>query len=125
MPENDPQENPFASDHEEARQELADFEKSDELPTNPSDWPDGKAKFQTFANDDDRAFGDGPTSKLGPGSLNHEPDGSVTIDGEPVDNPDDYKGEPIPGGPTDPNTPELRGEVKRREKLERQEQAKQ
>jgi hypothetical protein len=27
-----------------------------------------------------------------------------------VDNPKDYKGTPIPGGPTDPNTPQLAGE---------------
>jgi len=31
----------------------------------------------------------------------HE-DGSVTIGGEKVDDPDEYKAEPIPGGPTDP-----------------------
>jgi hypothetical protein len=29
----------------------------------------------------------------------------VTVDGEEVDNPDDYKGEPIPGGPSDPDAP--------------------
>jgi hypothetical protein len=34
----------------------------------------------------------------------------VSIEGEKVDNPDDYKGVPIPGGPTDPNTPKLSGE---------------
>jgi hypothetical protein len=34
----------------------------------------------------------------------------VSIDGETVDNPDDYKGVPIPGGPTDPNTPRISGE---------------
>jgi hypothetical protein len=27
----------------------------------------------------------------------------VTIDGEPVDDPESLKGDPIPGGPTDPN----------------------
>jgi Fe-S cluster assembly ATP-binding protein len=41
-------------------------------------------------------------------------DGSVTIDGEQVDNPDDYKGEPIPGGPTDPDAPAAPGEDKER-----------
>jgi hypothetical protein len=29
----------------------------------------------------------------------------VTIDGESVDDPDEYKGEPIPGGPSDPDAP--------------------
>ena len=35
--------------------------------------------------------------------------------GEKVDNPDDYKGEPIPGGPTDPEAPALFGEEKQDE----------
>ena len=38
--------------------------------------------------------------------MRHHEDGSVTVDGEKVDNPDEYKGDPIPGGPTDPNTPQ-------------------
>jgi len=44
-----------------------------------------------------------PERKLGPSGVEHHADGSVTIDGEPVDNPDELKGGPIPGGPTDPN----------------------
>jgi hypothetical protein len=32
-------------------------------------------------------------------------DASVSIDGEKVDDPENYKGEPMPGGPTDPNAP--------------------
>jgi len=31
----------------------------------------------------------------------HNRDGSVEIDGEEVDDPSKYKGDPIPGGPTD------------------------
>jgi hypothetical protein len=31
-----------------------------------------------------------------------------------------YKGEPIPGGPTDPEAPELAGEQRKREKQERE-----
>jgi hypothetical protein len=27
----------------------------------------------------------------------------VTVEGEEVENPEEYKGEPIPGGPTDRN----------------------
>ena len=45
------------------------------------------------------------TAKLGPANLERHEDGSVSVDGEKVDNPDDYKGDPIPGGPTDPNAP--------------------
>jgi hypothetical protein len=51
------------------------------------------------------SYDDGATSKLGPSSLRHHEDGSVTIEGEQVDDRDEYKGEPIPGGPTDPDAP--------------------
>ena len=44
--------------------------------------------------------------------MRHHEDGSVSVDGEKVDNPDEYKGEPIPGGPTDPNAPGIPGEEK-------------
>jgi hypothetical protein len=30
------------------------------------------------------------------------------VEGEEVDDPDELKGDPIPGGPTDPDTPNLR-----------------
>jgi hypothetical protein len=45
------------------------------------------------------------TAKLGPANLERHDDGSIVIDGEKVENPDDYKGEPLVGGPTDPNAP--------------------
>jgi hypothetical protein len=51
--------------------------------------------------------------------VRHEPDGKVTVQGEEVDNPDEFKGEPISGGPTDPEAPELAGERRKREKRER------
>ena len=35
--------------------------------------------------------------------MRHREDGSVEVGGEEVDDPDEFKGEPIPGGPTDPN----------------------
>lgn len=44
------------------------------------------------------------------GDVRHHDDGSVSVGGEEVDNPDDYKGDPIPGGPTDPNAPTASGE---------------
>ena len=31
-------------------------------------------------------------------------------EGEKVDNPEEYKGDPIPGGPTDPDAPKVAGE---------------
>jgi hypothetical protein len=97
-------------DQEAAREEMRRLEEADEVPSDPSEWPDGKAKFLTFANDNDEPFGEGPTAKLGPGSVEHHEDGSVSVRGETVDDPDEYKGEPIPGGPTDPNAPKLKGE---------------
>ncbi len=95
---------------EDAKQEMTDLEQADEVPTDPKDWPDGSAKFLTFDVDSDEPYGEGATAKLGPASLQHHEDGSVSIDGEKVDDPEKYKGEPIPGGPTDPNAAKLSGE---------------
>ena len=53
-----------------------------------------------------------PEEKLGPSGVRHHEDGSVTVDGEEVDNPDEFKGDPIPGGPTDPNATGVPGEEK-------------
>lgn len=61
----------------------------------------------------------GPETKLGPAEVAHQEDGSVKVGGEEVDDPDEYKCEPIPGGPTDPDAPELAGEQRKREKQER------
>jgi len=79
---------------EQAQQEMQELEDSNDLPQDPSGWPDGPAKYETFGKDDS-AYGDGATEKLGPANLERHADGRVTIDGKEVDNPDDYKGEPI------------------------------
>jgi hypothetical protein len=84
---------------EEAKEEIQALEQGD-LPDDIDGWPSGPAKYETFGMDDD-AYGDGATEKLGPANLQRHKDGSVSIDGEKVDNPDDYKGEPIAGGLTD------------------------
>jgi hypothetical protein len=81
---------------EQAKKEIAELE-SGELPSDLSEWPSGPAKYETFGLDDD-AYGKGATENLGPANLQRHADGSVTIDGEKVDNPDDYKGEPIAEG---------------------------
>lgn len=107
------------AEQEDARKELAEFESQDELPSDLSKWPSGKAKFLTMGNESDEPYGEGPTGKLGPGSLERHEDGSISVDGELVDNPEDYKGEPIPGGPTDPSSAALPGEGKREEKQKR------
>jgi hypothetical protein len=86
---------------EQAQKEMKELEEADELPSDLSEWPSGPAKYETYGSDDD-AYGEGATAKLGPANLTRHKDGSVEVDGKPVDNPDDYKGEPIKGGlPTD------------------------
>ena len=89
---------------EEAKKVMEELEEGDP-PENLEDWPGGKAKYQTYGGPDsgEGGYEDGATAKLGPSNLRHHEDGSVTIDGEEVDDPDEYKGEPIPGGPTDPD----------------------
>jgi hypothetical protein len=91
---------------EEAKKVMEELEEGDP-PENLEDWPGGKAKYQTYGGPDsgEGGYEDGATAKLGPSNLRHHEDGSVTIDGEEVDDPEEYKGEPIPGGPSDPDAP--------------------
>src|SRR4051795_5212573 len=90
---------------EEAKKTMEEIEEGDP-PENLEDWPGGKAKYQTYGGPDaESGYEDGATAKLGPSNLRHHEDGSVTIDGEEGDEPDEYKGEPIPGGPSDPDAP--------------------
>ena len=85
------------SDYEKASEEMREFEQSDELPADLSEWPSGKAKYITFGESGDEAYGEGATAKLGPAEVEHHTDGSVTVAGEEV-NADDYKAEPISSG---------------------------
>ena len=80
-------------------------------PENLEDWPDGEAKYKTFGGPEgDHSYDEGPTAQLGESDVRHHEDGSVTVGGEKVDNPEDYKGDPIPGGPTDPDARGVPGE---------------
>jgi hypothetical protein len=99
-----------ASDRKrQAREKVQALEE--DPPKRLEDWPDDDAKYETFGGPEGEVgYEEGPTRKLGPSGVVHHEDGSVTIDGEPVDNPDDYKGDPIPGGPTDPNSQRIEGE---------------
>jgi hypothetical protein len=73
-------------------------------PKKLEDWPDDDSMYETFGGPEgDHGYDEGPEAKLGPSGLRHYEDGKVEIDGEEVDDPEEYKGEPIPGGPTDPN----------------------
>ena len=96
-------------EHDEAKEEMEKLEENP--PEKLEDWPDGKAKYETFGGPEGpHTYEEGPEKNLGPSGVRHHEDGSVSIDGEKVDNPEDYKGDPIPGGPTDPNSPDVAGE---------------
>jgi hypothetical protein len=98
-------------EQEKLEQEMKELEENP--PEKLEDWPDGKLKYKTFGGTEaDAGYDDGATEKLGPSEVRHFSDGTVTVHGEEVDNPEDYKGEPIPGGPTDPNAPDDPGMVK-------------
>jgi hypothetical protein len=84
---------------EAAKQEMHELEEGDP-PEKLDDWPDGKAKYLTYGGPEGtEGYDEGPTRKLGPSSLEHHEDGSVTIEGEPVDDPEQYKGERLPDAP--------------------------
>ena len=92
-------------EREEAKEEIKKLEE--DPPQKLEDWPSGKAKYETFGGPEgEHTYEEGPEKKLGPSSLRHHEGGEVTIEGEKVDNPDEYKGDPIPGGPTDPDAPD-------------------
>ena len=89
-------------EEEEAKEKMKELEK--DPPEKLEDWPDDKTKYETFGGaEGNESYDDSVTSKLGPSSLRHREDGSVEIEGEEVDDPDEYKGDPLPGGPTDPD----------------------
>jgi hypothetical protein len=96
--------------HERARQKMEEIEK--DPPEKLEDWPDDEAKYETFGGSEagESTYDEQHEEALGEHSVRHHDDGKVEVKGEEVDNPDDYKGEPIPGGPTDPDAPAMPGE---------------
>jgi hypothetical protein len=96
-----------AEEEEKAKEKVKDLEE--DPPEKLEDWPDDKAKYETFGGaEGDESYEDSVTRKLGPSSLRYRDDGEVEIEGEKVDDPDEYKGDPIPGGPTDPRIEDAR-----------------
>ena len=96
-----------AEEEEEAKKKVKELEENP--PEKLEDWPDDKAKYETFGGaEGDESYEESVTSKLGPSSLRFREDGGVEIEGEEVDDPDEYKGDPIPGGPTDPRIKDAR-----------------
>ncbi|HYF24589.1 MAG TPA: hypothetical protein VD931_02515 [Baekduia sp.] len=81
---------------ERAQAELKELE--DDPPKKLEDWPSGDAKYETFGGKEgDHSYEEGPERKLGPSGVEHHDDGSVTIEGEPVDDPSQFKGERVEG----------------------------
>lgn len=102
-----------ADEHKKKDEEAEETIKAleDDPPKDLDDWPDDQAKYKTFGGPDgETGYEEGATAKLGAADVRHHEDGSVSVGGEKVDDPDEYKGDPIPGGPTDPNTPKVSGE---------------
>src|SRR3954454_6099335 len=93
-------------EYEQAQKTMEEWEGKDELPTDLEDWPSDKAKYVTFGGGEgDHGYDEGPEQKLGPSEVRHHDDGSGEVSGEMADDPDEYKSDPIPGGPTDPDAP--------------------
>src|SRR3954470_23865590 len=111
------EERDFDQEVEDAKEEVKDLE--DDPPENLEDWPSGRAKYETFGGPEhETSYNEAATSKLGPSDVRFHEDGKVEVDGEEADDPDEFKADPIPGGPTDPDAPGISGE----EQEERQEQ---
>jgi len=99
------QDDDVARTDEEAKEKIAELEK--DPPKRLEDWPADRTKYQTIGGTEgSQSYDEGPAAKLGPSDLRYHDDGSVTIKGEKVDDPEKYRGDPLPGGPTDPNAPE-------------------
>jgi hypothetical protein len=86
-------------ERDQAKEKIRELEQ--DPPEKLEDWPDDAAKYETFGGPEgDHSYDEGPEAQLGASDVRHHEDGKVTVEGEEKD-PEDYKGEPIPGGPTD------------------------
>ncbi len=82
-----------AEDEETARAQIDKMEE-DGPPEDLADWPTGKAMYLSFGGaEGEEGYEEGPARQMGPSSLRHHADGSVEVQGEKVDNPEDYKAE--------------------------------
>src|SRR3954469_24640205 len=76
--------------YEQAEEKVKGLEE--DPPTNLEDWPDDEAKYITLGGvEGQQSYDEGPTKNLGPHDLERHDDGSISIEGEKVDNPDEYK----------------------------------
>src|SRR3954447_8081450 len=84
---------------EQAKHEMHELEEGDP-PEKLEDWPDGRAKYLTYGGPQGTSgYDEGPTPKRGRSWLEHHSDGSVSMEGEKVNNPEDYKGERLADAP--------------------------
>jgi hypothetical protein len=80
-----------AEDEDEARAQMKKLEKEGP-PEHLGDWPTGKAMYLTFGGaEGEEGYEDGQARQMGPSSLRHYSDGSVEVQGEMTDDPDQYK----------------------------------
>src|SRR5437588_12265027 len=78
-----------AEEEEQAKEKVKELEENP--PEKLEDWPDDKAKYETFGGaEGNEGYEDSVTSKLGPSSLRYREDGGVEIEGEAVDEPEGY-----------------------------------
>jgi hypothetical protein len=86
---------------DKAHEKVAALE--DDPPKDLEEWPDDQAKYVTFGGGEgDHGYDEGPEKNLGPSSVKRHEDGSVEVDGELVDNPEDHKMESIRGNSDHP-----------------------
>jgi hypothetical protein len=98
--------------HERAKDTMREIEQNP--PEKLEDWPDDEAKYETFGGPEDESeYDEDHERALGEHSVRHHQDGTVEVKGEEAHDPGAYKGDPIPGGPTDPDAPAMPGEEKR------------
>lgn len=80
-----------AENEDEARAQVTRLEREGP-PENLGDWPVGKGMYLSFGGaEGEEGYEEGPARQMGPSSLRHHADGSVEVQGEIVDNPEDYK----------------------------------
>ena len=84
---------------EKAKEEMRELEEGDP-PEKLEDWPDGKAKYETYGGpDSESGYDEGPTAKLGPADLEYQEDGSIEIEGREGRQPRRLQGRADPGRP--------------------------
>src|SRR3954451_12231168 len=111
------EERDFDQEVEDAKEEVKNLEE--DPPEKLEDWPSGRAKYETFGGPEhETSYDEAATAKLGPSNVRFHEDGQVEVDGEQADDPDEFKGDPIPGGPTDPNAPDISGEKQGKKQAE-------